>query len=62
MNKFNHALTLFAGVYERHHGDRPSVVGGIGPALLREDDAQVSLKTSHYHLFINQLAKYKKAG
>ena len=46
----NSAQTLRAGVHERHHGDRPGVAGGPGPALLREDDAQVSL--SHYHLLL----------
>ena len=57
----NSAQTLRAGVHERHHGDRPGVAGGPGPALLREDDAQVSL--SHYHLLSNQLSKhYKKEG
>ena len=46
----NIAQTPRAGVHERHHRDRPGVAGGPGPALLREDDPQVSLKLSHYHL------------
>ena len=58
MLNLNNAQTLCAGVHERHHGDRPSVARGLGPALLRKDDAQVSLKSSQYHI-INLLINYR---
>ena len=36
------------GVHEGRDGDRPGVAGSIGAALLREDDAEVSLKYNYH--------------